>query len=1162
MAFTAEQLHAIEGRTGELLLDAGAGSGKTSVLVERFFRAVEDDGIGIHQILTITFTEKAAAELRERIRARFRTAGQIETARATETAWISTIHGFCARLLRNHALEAGIDPDFAVLDDARAAELRSGALDQALTASARTPQGAQLIGAYGTAPLRSTIARVHDELRARGILEPRLPPAPEPPPREDLLAACRLVEGVAGAAQRELGAVADPGPRISEALALLGRVPSVLESGPPWPGELGQIRLGTGALALRTRVCDDYREALDELADMAAHDHAVGVRDALDALLSEYGRRYAALKRARSGLDFSDLELMARDLLRRDEVRGRYRERFLRVMVDEMQDTNGVQLELIDLIAGPDLFMVGDAQQSIYGFRHADVELFERRGAQLDQSGGRASLQTNFRSHAAILRVLNAAFADALGESFRPLLPGLPQTTSATDPLVELLVVDKDAIASDFQPDDPMLEQPAAPWRVAEAMALAARLRELIDSGEVSPADVVVLLRATTDIHVYEAALVAVGLPSYVVGGRGYWSHPQVIELIAYLRALANPLDTEALYTVLRSPICGLSLDGLVLHAADAPSEQLAGPDLAGLEAFYEWFGAERRAAAWLGAEQLLERVLLQRGYELRLARLPDARRRLANVRKLLRLAREWQAEHGTDLRGFIDLLQSRSGGEGAAESHAPVESEALDAVRLMTIHRSKGLEFPVVCVADLGRQVMPRAGSIVRLGRDRDSLGLRLRNTGSAGRVDALAYDELKVEERERESAEERRLFYVAMTRAQQRLIVSGAAKLEAWEAGNRLAPISWVGAALVPDIASRASNAWSAATAAALPAATATPALVTELGVKLTFVTSAPDHPPAEPPATDPQAAEPPNTDPQADSVDVIPAGGGKRRQSDEPSAPRPRQDRATTTTTTASTPVPPTSLSYSALTLYEDCGYRFYAERVLGLPQVPAGAEPTGVADPPPLAAEPSPPAARSVGGTERGTLIHQLLAGLDLRGPTLSESMPDDVRALLLSLIGSPTFSRLTGLREIRREQRFAFAHGEVVISGVFDVLARDTRGDRLLVIDYKSDRLGASAPETIVAERYGAQRTIYALATLNLGAADVEVVHLFLEAPDEPAKVVYTQSDRPALERELDERLGGIRSGDFRVTESPGRHVCDGCPAEGGLCSHPLELTRR
>ena len=308
-------------------------------------------------------------------------------------------------------------------------------------------------------------------------------------------------------------------------------------------------------------------------------------------------------------------------------------------------------------------------------------------------------------------------------------------------------------------------------------------------------------------MHVYERALERELVPTYVIGGRGYWAHPQVIELVAYVRALVNPLDTEALYALLLSPLCGLSLDGLVLDAAGAAAE-LGELDRACLAAFEGWFEQERRAAAWLGAEQVLDRALAHSGYELHIAGLPDARRRLANVRKLMRFAREWQAGHGSDLRGFVDLLQARAVG-GERESEAPVEGEALDAVRLMTIHRSKGLEFPVVCLADLGRQVVPRAGALVKVGRDGESLGLRLRRPGFAERVNVLAYDQVKVHERELELAEERRLFYVAMTRAKERLIVSGAAKLEGWADSNRFAPIGWVGAAFVPDMATRAAAA-----------------------------------------------------------------------------------------------------------------------------------------------------------------------------------------------------------------------------------------------------------------------------------------------------------------------------------------------------------------
>jgi len=1130
MQFTSEQTLAIERRKGELLLDAGAGSGKTSVLVERFARAVHEDGIAVGQILTITFTEKAAAELRERIRVRLRAAGDDEAARATEGAWISTIHAFCARLLRTHALDAGLDPEFTVLDERETAPLRRAAFDAALGVCAQTDAGSELVSAYGPSALRGTTGAIYTELRARGMLEPTLPLAPPAPDPLDLRSASLLLQDLAAAVQRELAAINDPGRRVLDAIDLLATAPAILESGRPWPGELERLRLGNGAGALRSQACDDYRLTLEELLLMSAETYSVTTRGALDALLREYGARYSELKRRRSALDFSDLELRARSLLQTQEVGSRYRERFARVMVDEMQDTNNVQLELIDLVAGLDLVMVGDAQQSIYGFRYADVELFEERGRRLERIGARASLQTNFRSRPEILTALNGAFAEALGDSFRPLVPGRPDAPAA-EPGVELIIADRDQgppTPTSPEPDS-QVEQLAAPWRVAEARTLAARVRQLIDSAQARARDVVVLLRATTDMHVYEQALEAAGVPTYVIGGRGYWSHPQVIELVAYLRALANPGDTEALHVVRLSPLCGLSLDGLVLNAAGA-REQLSLDDRMLLRDFEAWFEAERRSAAWLGADELLDRALQRNGYELQMAGLPDARRRLANVHKLMRLAREWQEQHGTDLRGFVDELRTRAdGSDGTRESEAPVESEALDAVRLMTIHRSKGLEFPVVCVADLGRQVLPRAGALVRVGRDGESLGLRLKRPGHGQRISVLAYDELKVEERERELQEERRLFYVAMTRAKERLIVSGAARLDDWQERNRYAPIGWVGSAFVPDIAARAMA------AAAADAQGMTPQqFTTDLGVLVRFVGSTTPPPPRLRVAA-------------TDAGGLLNPYGSKLPQHQiQPAEVR-------------SLPASPT-LSYTALSTYEQCGYRFYVQRMLGLPDLPTPA-PVATGDGEQPLALRTAPQRPGLSGAQRGTIIHQLLATMDLRNPSLREEMPADVRALLAGLVGSTTFSRLSGLRDVRREQRFAFPIGETLITGVFDVIAQD-QPSHLLVLDYKSDRLAGADPWAIVAERYQAQRTIYALAALKLGAPAVEVVHLFLEAPEDPVPAEFTAAEIPILEADLAERVAGPLTGDFRVTDAPGRRICDGCPAQGGLCSHPLELTTR
>ncbi len=1132
-AWTEEQLAAIERRRGDLLLDAGAGSGKTSVLVERFARSVLEDGIDIGAILTITFTDKAAAELRERIRLRLHELGATEAARATEGAFISTIHGFCARVLRTHALAAGIDPRFVILEAPDAQQVARAALDDALEALTHEPGGVDLIASYGLGPLRAAIAAAHDELRSRGSTLPALPPlaqAPELEPLRDELEAARARVAV------ELAEVADPGVRVLEALARLERAAGVIAGGVPWPGELDALSLPSGnGAALSTAACASYSEALGRFRAGCELRIARGTHAMLDRLLRDFGQRYARRKRAASALDFEDLELMTRDLLAgRAELRERYATRFEQIMVDELQDTNAVQLELIESIARGNLFTVGDAQQSIYGFRHADVELFERRGARLEAVGARATLRTNFRSRAEILAVLNAAFADE--ERFMPLLAGRVDPP-VEDPRVELLIADK---AADWQ-----LEGLAAPWRTAEALALAARVRELVDGGA-AQRDIVVLTRATTDLRAYERALEEQGVATYVIGGRGYWSHPQVVDLVSYLRALANPRDEEALYTTLASPLVGVSLDGLVVLAAaaraggrdpwwtlrepDGALDPLDEPDRAKLDAFAGWFARERDAAARAGVEELIERALCATGYDLRMLAMPGGRRRLANVRKLMRLGREHEQAHGPDLRSFLDLVHGRSAGWSGfgdpRESEAPVEGEALDAVRLMTIHRAKGLEFPIVCVADLGR-VPWRTAELLRIGRD-GRLGLRLSEPGTSRPIPALDYQALGDERRAAEEREEHRLFYVAMTRARERLILSGAVRVERWEAGGGSEPLAWIGPALVPDIAARAEEGSGLQGGA----------------VAFTFIQPGPtggSAPPALPATGSAQSPSPdfspPSTPPAA-----------------PPAPPAPAQ----------ASPPPAPALSYSSLGEYRRCGYRFYVERVLGLParrdRRPAGAT-------------------AGVGATDRGIILHALLERLDFRVPSrpdaatvaaagvaagvsLSEREVDEIAGLVHGFAQSPLAARLARVRDLRREERFSFAlPGGVLMRGAIDVLAREP-GGRSLIVDYKSDRLDAGDPITIVAREYAVQRLVYALAALRAGAAAVEVAHVFLQVPDAPVFASFTAADAPRLEAELTALADGVVQRRFPVTDVPHALLCSGCPAEGGLCSWPLAMTRR
>jgi ATP-dependent exoDNAse (exonuclease V) beta subunit len=276
-------------------------------------------------------------------------------------------------------------------------------------------------------------------------------------------------------------------------------------------------------------------------------------------------------------------------------------------------------------------------------------------------------------------------------------------------------------------------------------------------------------------------------------------------------------------------------------------------------------------------------------------------------------------------------------------------------------------------------------------------------------------------------------------------------------------------------------------------------------------------------------------------------------------------------------AAEPAPPVAtLSYSSLQEYHRCGYRFYAERVLGLPPVP----------------EPAPRAGEAVAGprsaADRGVLLHALLERLDFRRPAVptadavraaaarmglwpapGPAEADDLAALVRRFAGSELCARLARATSTRREERFAFPVGRSraapLVVGAIDVLARESNPphpERVLVVDYKSDRLAGATPAQVAEDEYSTQRIVYALAALRAGAGAVEVVHCFIEQPEAPAGLMFARADRDDLERALADLSRGVLRREFPVTPTPHRQVCAGCPAEGGLCSWPLEMTRR
>jgi ATP-dependent exoDNAse (exonuclease V) beta subunit len=1089
-----EQLRAIE-EPGVVFVSAGAGTGKTTVIVERFCRAVCERGLDVDSILVITYTERAAGEVRGRIRRRLAELGRHDLARELDAAWISTIHGFCHRLLRAYPFAAAIDPRFRVLDESQGRVLRGEAFRAALEEfCADRPDRLRLLTSYGGRRLRRMLTGVHETLRSSGL--PLRLEAPGDPCLPERVAELR-------AAASEL----DP-EQAREALRLL--------EAPPGPEEL----LDLSDLAAR-RGPERYEQARRAVERAALEELAARDREQLQELLLAYNRAYRAAKDRESALDFEDLQLLARELLQgHEEIRERESWRFRSIMVDEFQDTNRLQCELVDLLARPDgeLFFVGDEFQSIYRFRHADVEVFRERR---EQVGGVLALTQNYRSRPEVLDVINHLFAADFGETFQPLAAAGRFPDPAFGPAVELLVTDKASYSGT-----------GTQWRQAEARHIARRLRELVDSGEAAPGEIVLLFAAGTDARLYEEELRAAGLPTFRATGRDYYHQQQVVDLLAYLRLLHNRYDDEALVTVLASPFVGVSNDALVLLRRAAPKrplfaglerelpEGLSARDAHLFQAFRQRFERLAAQAPTLSLERLCEQIVCAHDYDLAVLAQWDGRRRYANLRKLARMARSYEELRGPHVEGFVRFVAEQDA-VGASELEAVAEEEGTDVIRLLTIHAAKGLEFKVVVVADAGRdRGRPDADEILCLPDGR--LGFRVADPATGKRLSTSEYEAVKEAEQDAEQAERRRLYYVAMTRAIDRLIVSGAIDPERRaDAGT---PIGWVlerlDAIELDDLGGVGEP---------------VPLEIERSGARLAIRL---DRWSPEPEAPEPEAP----TEAQL-SLFESSANGDVPLEAPE-LAPL------------AEIPAPPLHrvrrLSYSALSLFERCSYRYFAERVIGL----RAAEAAG-----------SIPGREGLAATEIGDAVHALLELVDLsapavpgdlagiaraRYPAATDEEVEHIREFVAGYCGSELAARIARLEGAAAEVPFAFEHDSVLLHGRLDVLHR--AGGRALVVDYKTNSLEEGAPDEIVERDYRLQRLVYALACLRAGDSEVEVVYQFLERPDLLVTICYEVEDAPALEAELSAAIAEIQAGQFRPT--PDEFVCADCPARDLVCAGP------
>jgi ATP-dependent exoDNAse (exonuclease V) beta subunit len=1113
---TPEQAAAIEFAGSAVMIEAGAGAGKTGVMVERYCRLVCDEGVAIDEILMITFTDKAAAELRQRIRAELaaRADGGSERARALlgslGGAWITTIHGFCHRLLSSHPVAAGVDPRFQVLDAAEADRAAREAFDEALEEFMAGEDRAreETVAAYGIDALRGMVVAAHEELRSRGFAEPSLP---EPPP-PDVPGALREAERIATETLAELS-------EKSRARPLVERAIDALTEGGEEVGldEIAELRSSGTAKEMVA-----YRDAIEAaIARVAEADEGGAAYSHAAELLRLFSTRFAAVKERRGGIDFEDLQLLVAGLLDRDEVGGAYRSRFSHLMVDEFQDTNRLQVRLIESLRGPKttLMVVGDALQSIYGFRHADLDAYREQREAIDAGPGSQVIELtgNFRSNPEVIGAVNALGERLIGDDYRPLRVGAEsqQGPDSDDPAVELLLTA--CKGWDELELEPAVDSATPPHYLAESRILAERLRDLADAG-VPRGEMVVLLRAFTHLDAYEDSLSRAGMRPYVVGGRGYWSQQQVSDVSALLAVLANPLDDQALFGALASPACGVAPDTLwLLRAASGPDrhvwpaletavglgenavespdrlEQIAERDLSLMRRFAETVDELRERGSNLPLADLIDRAVTATGYDLAVLLKPAGEARFANVRKLMQIAEAFESREGRDLRGLLDFLAFQE--EAADESAASTAAEDHDGVRIMSIHRAKGLEFGVVAVPHLDRSLL--AGTwppLLTFGRgDGSRVGMQLRRLGARA-INLFDHRQLREETNERDAKEGLRLFHVAATRARDRLVLSGVVR----ESTGELKPSTSVVERIVSGFeVDRAADSV-IDVAAPLP----------RPGLDRAFE-----------PSRIRVHVNLPSPERAAQLVGRRPAPALDVRQG---VGPAPLLERR------AQEAVPGRPLSYTVLS---DELERI-SSRIPGTTAFESEREPLEVDRDTALARgiavhgllewsanngwrEPSPELTRRFAGA----------AGLDLNGDA-----EDALLGPAKSWLGSDFFAeRVRSGGRARAELPILVRVADTVLRGSIDLLVEGD-GAPPLIVDYKTDRVDGSEVAEVAA-RYEIQQAIYALAVAEARRTqEVELGYIFLERPEEPFVELWGPDEIDQGRRLLEAAIAQVRDG--------------------------------
>ena len=847
---TPSQQRAVAAR-GNVLVMAGAGTGKTHTLVERCLDLICQEQVSLDEILIVTFTEAAATEMRERLRSALENSaahrpdiGLAEQLALFDAAHIGTLHSFCFKLVREHFHELALDPQLSVLDEGEARSLCDEILEEQFQSHYENEDefslaAQELIRIYGSGrdeKIRVLVLRLHHYIQTRADADVWLAKQIENFSSADPVQwRGWFSEAISNWRDDWLPVLRELKPgneKAAECLAILEKFPAgktiaptslfekILAADENYPAKKKTV--------LRKPIEKFFADAkflgslvVARKTDPLAEDWG-WVRGPMRTLLllaKEFSENFSTRKNVDGVLDFHDLEQFAIRLLWNFETNApsaiaeRWREKLRYFFVDEYQDINAAQDKIISALSHENRFLVGDVKQSIYRFRLADPGIFRDYAKAPGAWNGQViPLLENFRSRESLLDFINSLFTPLMREDIGGILYddqaklkfGSPETrtelsfASNPEPRTELLLHAK--TRGESSSDDPLSDLQESE---KEARMLALRLLELKNSGHqiwdddqfraAEWSDFAVLLRSPSGkAEIFAKQFERAGVP-LLVERAGFYGSSEISDLLSLLRLADNPLQDVPCIAVLRSPLVGCSLDELAqirlagqghfwfaLNHAALPKSNVPDETRRKLAKFLERFSRWRKLAQQSSLSQCLERILSETHYDVWLLSRPRGAQRRANVQRFLNLAERFDAFQRQGLFRFLRFVDAQREIEAEPEV-APLAGE--NAVRLMSIHQSKGLEFPIVALADLGKSFNEQdlRGEIIL--DERFGLCSRVKPPSSGGRYPSLAYWLAQKNQRRELRGEELRLLYVALTRARDTLVLSGSISQKKWE-------------------------------------------------------------------------------------------------------------------------------------------------------------------------------------------------------------------------------------------------------------------------------------------------------------------------------------------------------------------------------------------